>query len=137
MLAAIILAASVPIVPTGQTFTCSATRVWDGDGPIWCAEGPRIRLHGIAAKEMDNTCRPGHPCPDASGVEARDHLVELLGGRRGVTREGHILVNAKLICVSYGSGKGTRTAATCMLPGVGDLSRAMIRDGYAARWNYR
>lgn len=137
MLAAIFLAASVPIVPAGETFTCTAISVWDGDGPIWCAEGPRIRLQGIAAREMDGSCRPGHPCPSASGVEARDHLVELLGGKRGATPNGHIIISAQLTCRSFGSGKGTRTAATCSAEGVGDLSRAMIRDGYAARWTYR
>ena len=137
MLAAIFLAASVPIVPAGEKFTCTAISVWDGDGPIWCAEGPRIRLHGIAAREMDGSCRPGHPCPSKSGVQARDHLVELLGGSRGATPDGHIVISAKLTCRSYGSGKGKRTAASCSVTGVGDLSQAMIRDGYAARWTYR
>ena len=42
------LAAS--IVAAGQTFTCTPTHVWDGDGPIWCAEGPHVRLSGIAAR---------------------------------------------------------------------------------------
>ena len=45
--------ASVPLVKAGQTFTCTPTHVWDGDGPIWCEEGPRLRLAGIAAREMD------------------------------------------------------------------------------------
>jgi endonuclease YncB( thermonuclease family) len=40
---------------SGQHFTCTPTRVWDGHGPIWCAEGPRIRLAGIAASEIDET----------------------------------------------------------------------------------
>jgi len=44
------------IVPAGQTFQCTPTRVWDGDGPIWCSEGPRIRLSGVAAHEMDASC---------------------------------------------------------------------------------
>ena len=66
----IFLAAS--IVTAGQTFTCTPTHVWDGDGPIWCAEGPHVRLSGVAAREMDGTCRPGQPCPDASATQARD-----------------------------------------------------------------
>ena len=37
------------VVAPGATFTCTPVAVWDGDGPIWCAEGPRIRLEGIAA----------------------------------------------------------------------------------------
>lgn len=69
------LAAS--IVASGQTFTCTPTHVWDGDGPVWCAEGPHLRIAGIAAREMDGTCRSNQPCPDASAVEARDALVQL------------------------------------------------------------
>jgi endonuclease YncB( thermonuclease family) len=135
MIAALLLATA--IVPAGQSFVCTATAVWDGDGPIWCAQGPKIRLHGIAAREMNGSCRPGHPCPKPSGVEARDHLVALLGGGKGATPHGHILVKAELNCRSYGSGKGKRTAANCSAPGIGDLSHAMIRSGYAARWDYR
>ena len=56
-----LLAAS--IVAAGQTFTCTPTHVWDGDGPIWCAEGAHVRIAGIAAREMDGTCRTNQPCP--------------------------------------------------------------------------
>lgn len=123
------------VVAPGITFTCTPVAVWDGDGPIWCAEGPRIRLEGIAAREMDETCRPGHPCPRASGRAARDHLVALLGGVRGTLRTGHIVVRGSpLTCVSNGSAKGSRTGALCRSPDVGDLSCAMVRDGYALAW---
>jgi endonuclease YncB( thermonuclease family) len=116
------------------TFTCTPVRVWDGDGPIWCAEGQRVRLVGIAARELDGSCRPGHPCPAASGVAARDHLVRLLGGARGRSREGHILVRGpRLSCRSHGRTYG-REAARCSAPRIGDLSEAMIRSNLAARW---
>ena len=59
-----LLAAS--IVASGQTFTCTPTHVWDGDGPVWCAEGPHLRIAGIAAREMDGTCRTNQPCPNAT-----------------------------------------------------------------------
>ncbi|GGB55743.1 hypothetical protein GCM10010833_08070 [Blastomonas aquatica] len=49
------------VIPSGQSFVCTPTVVWDGDGPIWCAEGPRIRLSGIAAREMDGSCSPAIP----------------------------------------------------------------------------
>jgi endonuclease YncB( thermonuclease family) len=132
----LLLVLASTIVPNGQAFTCTPTRVWDGDGPIWCAEGPRIRLAGIAAREMGETCRRGHPCPKATGRAARDHLVQLLGGSRGTMSTGHIKVRGPAMrCVSLGSGKGSRTAAWCAAPGpVGDLSCRMVRDGYAAAW---
>ena len=128
----VLLLASV--VAAGTTFSCTPTRVWDGDGPIWCTEGPRIRLEGIAAREIDETCRPGHPCPDASGLAARDELVRLLGGARGTTSTGHVIVRAPTMrCRSDGAAKGSRTAALCELPGVGDVSCAMVRSGTVER----
>ena len=69
----------VSVVPADEEFTCTPTRVWDGDGPVWCKEGPRIRLAGIAAREIDDSCRSNQPCPTASGAEARDALVKLIG----------------------------------------------------------
>lgn len=122
-------------VVAGSTFACTPVAVWDGDGPIWCAEGPRIRLAGIAAREIDGTCRPHHPCPAASGRAARDHLVRLLGRPRGTLATGHVAVRGPILkCRSLGSAKGSRTAALCASPGVGDLSCAMVTSGFAARW---
>jgi endonuclease YncB( thermonuclease family) len=72
-----ILAATV--IPAGATFACTPTAVYDGDGPIWCAEGPKIRLAGIAAREMDGTCRTNQPCPKVSAERSRDKLAELVG----------------------------------------------------------
>lgn len=66
---------------TGERFACTVTKVHDGDGPIWCAEGPRIRLTAIAARELDETCSPGHPCPAASGASAQQALERLALGR--------------------------------------------------------
>lgn len=123
------------VVARGAAFTCTPVAVWDGDGPVWCAEGPRIRLSGIAARELDGSCKPGHPCPAASATAARDHLVGLLGGPRGRLASGHVVVRGPALrCRSMGSGKGTRTAALCAAPRVGDLSCAMVRSGYALRW---
>lgn len=134
MLFAFILLAA-PIVPAGQSFDCTPVRVWDGDGPIWCAERPRIRLSGIAAREMDGTCSPGHPCPKVSGTAARDYLVRLVGKPTGVSSQGHILITgAKLSCKSVGGAGGSRTAAWCSNSKSGDLSCAMVKGGYALRW---
>lgn len=127
----------VPVVGSGVRFTCTAVAVWDGDAPIWCAEGPRIRLEGIAAREIDGECRRGHPCPTASGAAARDHLVKLLGGSKGTLSTGHIAVaGTTLSCLSGGNARGSRTAAFCSAPGVGDLSCAMVEGGYALPWSH-
>src|SRR5690349_4638578 len=89
------------IVAAGSTFSCTPTEVWDGDGPVWCAEGPKIRIAGIAAREIDETCRANQPCPPVSGAEARERLVRVLGGARGRTPDGHVLVrSATMNCQS-------------------------------------
>ena len=122
-------------IAAGILFLCTPVAVWDGDGPIRCDEGPRIRLAAIAAREIDGTCRRGHPCPKASGPAARDHLVQLLGGARGRTKEGHVLVGGgKLRCRSEGADRYGRTVAWCSAPGVGDLSCAQVSAGMALRW---
>lgn len=123
-----------PAALLAAVFACTPVAVWDGDGPIWCAEGPKVRLAGIAARELDGSCRPGHPCPRASGVAARDSLVRLLGGARGRGKRGHILVRApRMRCEPTGRTYG-RIAARCRMPGVGDLGAAQVRAGVALPW---
>ncbi|MAY21038.1 MAG: hypothetical protein CL955_10515 [Erythrobacteraceae bacterium] len=132
----LMLALSVVAVPAGEVFVCTPSHVWDGDGPIWCEEGPRIRLSGIAAREMEGTCSDGHPCPSASAEEARDALVKLLGEPVGVGRHGPVLVRGPTMqCTSAGSAGGNRTAAWCLSPRGGDISCAMVTGGWAARWD--
>lgn len=127
--------ALLQVVAAGVSFTCTPTRVWDGDGPIWCAEGPKVRLAGIAAREIDGTCRGNQPCPNAGAEEARDALARLVGKPIGKSREGHVLVSGPpLRCVSLGNGKGARTAAWCGTAAGVDLSCAMVRNGMALRW---
>ena len=123
------------IVPAGEEFVCTPIRVWDGDGPIWCEEGPRIRLAGLAAREMDGTCRTNQPCPDVGAIEARDALVALIGQSIGRSPQGHILVKGPAMrCRSDGDGVGSRTAAWCISPRGGDLSCSMVAGGWALRW---
>jgi endonuclease YncB( thermonuclease family) len=132
-LVALLGAASV--VPAGQSFTCTPTRVWDGDGPIWCAEGPRLRLAGVAAREMDGTCRSNQPCPGATAAQARDRLVSLVGSRTGWSSEGHALVRGPTMrCRSDGGAGGNRTAAWCTSPISGDVNCALVRSGVALKW---
>lgn len=130
-----LLFAAAAIVPAGQSFACTPARVWDGDGPIWCAEGPRVRLNGIAAREIDGTCRDNQPCPNVSAEASRDALVALVGKPTGRSPQGHVLVEGPpMVCVSDGSAGGSRTGAWCVSPRGGDLSCAMVASGHALRW---
>lgn len=133
MITALFVAAAV--VPAGQSFQCTPIRVWDGDGPIWCTEGPRVRLSGVAAKELDGSCKSGHPCPKPDPVQSRDALVALIGKPVGFAREGHVLVRGPtMTCRSDGGAGGDRTAAFCVSPKSGDVSCNMIAGGWAAKW---
>src|SRR4051795_6817631 len=106
--------APAEIVPAGETFRCTPVSVYDGDGPVWCAEGPKVRIAGVAAREMDGTCRRNQPCPAVGASDARDRLVRLFGGARGTLPEGHIAVRSvTMTCLSDGSAGGSRTAAWC------------------------
>jgi endonuclease YncB( thermonuclease family) len=130
-----IVTAAAKVLAAGATFTCTPVAVWDGDGPIWCAEGPKIRIAGVGARELDGTCRSGHPCPALNGFVARDRLVQLFGGSRGTLPTGHVRVrSATMRCRSAGAAGSGRTAAWCHSPVFGDLSCAAVRAGGAARW---
>ena len=125
------------IIAAGLLFACTPVAVWDGDGPIWCREGARVRLADVATRELDGTCRRGHPCPKASGIAARDALVTLLGGELGRTRDGHVQVAGPMLrCRSRGPDRYDRTVARCALPGGRDLARALVRRGVAKRWDW-
>lgn len=133
---ALAILASIAFIPAGQSFDCTPTAVWDGDGPVWCEEGPRVRLSGIAAREIDGSCSEGHPCPSASGRDARDALVSLIGNPIGTSEHGHVLVKGPTMrCTSTGSAGGNRTGAWCVSPRGGDISCRMVDGGYAARWD--
>lgn len=114
---------SLLTLAASATFICTPVAVWDGDGPIWCKEGPKIRLESIAAREMDGACRPGHPCPRASAIAARDALVTLLGGPKGRLRSGHVKITASpMRCLASHQSYGR------------DLGAAMLRTGTVLRW---
>jgi endonuclease YncB( thermonuclease family) len=122
-------------ISTGQSFTCTPIAVHDGDGPVFCAEGPSVRLAGIAAREMDGSCRSNQPCATADPISSRDYLVSLLGTPAGKIRRSIRIVNAPTLrCVSNGDGKYGRTAAWCGSERVPDLSCAMVREGMAVIW---
>jgi endonuclease YncB( thermonuclease family) len=116
------------------TFVCSPIAVWDGDGPLWCAEGQKIRISGIAARELDGICRAGHPCPVASGIAARHALVELVGEPIGLWKTGHVAVRGpRLQCTALRESYG-RVVARCRLADGRDLATAMIATRTVLPW---
>lgn len=109
---------------TGAQFPCTVLSVYDGDGPINCAEidaqgrQVSVRLRGIEAREPDNSCQ-AEICPEMSGEEAKATLTRLAVGR--------------LQCTSFGPSYN-RIDASCRNPADVDISCEMIRSGAAVRW---
>jgi len=119
------LAATLPIQPDPAPAADRLIRapgmpqVHDGDtlelGPV------RVRLHGIDAPELDQTCA----MPDGSrwpcGLVARDRLAALARG-------------GDFACRPRERDAFGRVVGTCFVDGV-DVNRAMVAEGLA--WAYR
>ena len=109
----------------GKTFPCTVQSVYDGDGPINCAERDlsgnpvAVRVRGIEAREVDNRCPRANLCPQASGAEAKAVMERLAVGR--------------LECTSFGPSY-SRVDAHCRNASGQDLSCEMLRSGTAVRW---
>ena len=117
-------AAVVDVAP-GRQFSCTVQSVYDGDGPINCAEidqsGKQVvlRLRGIEAREADDTCRRQDICPNATGAAGKEQLTRLAVGR--------------LECTSFGPSYNSVDVFCRNAAGI-DISCEMIRSGAAARW---
>lgn len=105
--------------PGDADLLCRVAYVHDGDS-LRCQDGARIRLHAIAAREKDETCSSGHPCPVASGAAATQALKRLAEGR-------------ELTCRSIGRSYD-RLTAVCWTPEGVEVNCAMIRSGTAVIW---
>lgn len=89
------------------------------DGDSVTLEGQRIRLVGIDAPELDQTCVQAD-APYACGRQAREHLLGLLAG-------------GPVECTGSKLDKYHRLLAVCRAGGV-DLNAAMVRDGWAVAY---
>lgn len=86
------------------------------DGDTLVIEGRRLRLRGIDAPELDQSCvRDG--VAYACGVEARAVLAEIVS-------------LARLVCTTWGSDDYGRLLAACMAGDVA-VNRAMVERGWA------
>lgn len=100
-------------------FSCHVSSITDGD-TLRCSDGTRIRLHAVAARESDETCREGHPCPSASGAAATAKLTELASGQT-------------LQCEQTGTSYN-RVTAICRNEANVEINCAMIQSGTAVIW---
>lgn len=106
-------------IPRRATLECAVASVIDGD-TLRCRDGVRIRLHAVAAREADETCSPGHPCPSASALAATRQLRALASGRT-------------IQCQPTGRSYD-RVTAICWTPEGVEINCAMIRSGTTVIW---
>jgi endonuclease YncB( thermonuclease family) len=97
-----------------------AVRAVDGD--TLSAQSQRIRLSGIDAPELSQTCRDARGRPWSCGTAAHGRLSALLA-QGGVT------------CTRRGEDRYGRMLATCAAAGVADIGEAMVRAGYALNYS--
>lgn len=100
-------------------FACDVAYVNDGD-TLRCRDSTRVRLHAIAARETDNSCSPGHPCPTASAATSTAALTRLAGNR--------------ITCIRIGQSYERVTAICHNTSGV-EINCAMVESGAALIWN--
>jgi endonuclease YncB( thermonuclease family) len=112
------LCAILMVLAANQGCATQAT-VRDG-GNIQLA-GVAYRLDGIDAPELDQMCIDEHADPWACGVEARDRLIRLIGGR-------------EVRCEDLGTGTGykKRHIGMCNVDGEDtSLNQLLVREGFA------
>jgi len=86
------------------------------DGDTLRMGSQRVRLWGIDAPELEQTCRQGEtsqPC----GKQARDALIRLIG-------------QAQVSCSAVDTDRYGRSVARCTANGI-DLNRTMVAEGWA------
>lgn len=105
--------------PRTYDFACDVANVNDGD-TLRCEDGTRVRLHAIAARETDESCSPGHPCPSASAAKSTSALTRLAGSRITCMRTGQ----------SY-----QRVTAICHNSSGVEINCAMVESGAALIWD--
>lgn len=110
--------ASLPTAAAG-TFECHVSSITDGD-TLRCLDGTRVRLHAVAAREKDESCSPGHPCPSASGAAATAMLSQLAAGQT-------------LQCERTGTTYN-RVAAICRNEANTEINCAMVQSGTTLIW---
>ncbi len=108
--------------PTSQTGTSSTLAGYPTiiDGDTLRLNGKRIRIVGIDAPEMNQTCTDPSGRRWACGRVATQRLHALIAG-------------GPVECAAKGRGYYGRTLARCSVNGV-DLGGAMVREGYAVNY---
>ncbi|MES3091399.1 hypothetical protein O6027_07310 [Sphingomonas aerolata] len=110
-------------------FSCTVTRVHDGDGPLWCSNGIKVRIAGVQAPDFESAA----PCRAADSRRA-NYLCDDAAAKRSRQVVERLVLRKTLECESTGESYG-RVVARCALPDGRSLSCAVIASGAAVRWD--
>lgn len=111
------------------SFICEVVKVHDGDGPLWCRAGQKVRIAGIQAPDYASAS----PCrrPAAKRVTYTCDNVAAERSRRIVER---LVLSQRLTCQPVDRSY-KRIVARCTLPDGRSLSCAAIAAAAAVRWD--
>jgi endonuclease YncB( thermonuclease family) len=102
----------------GAAHTVNGLRVTVIDGDSLRAGNDNIRLIGIDAPELRQSCRDEHGREWTCGRAAKARLAALIGG-------------AEVACTARGHDRYGRTLAVCSAGDIADLGETLVREGYA------
>lgn len=113
------------IADAPPAFECIVVSVYDGDGPIHCANGVKIRVAGIQAPDFERAepCRrrkAGYVCSNLEAALAQQRVSRLVMGKT-------------LACHQVGTSYA-RIVARCTLPDRSDLACSIVTLGAAEWW---
>lgn len=111
------------------SFTCDVTRVHDGDGPLWCSNGKKIRIAGIQAPDFESA----EPCR-RSDVRRINYTCDDRAAEKSQRIVSRMALGKRLLCEPQGKSY-SRVVARCTLPDGRSLSCAVIAAGAAVRWD--
>jgi endonuclease YncB( thermonuclease family) len=102
----------------GVPLPLQSVRVTVVDGDSLRANGNDIRLAGIDAPELFQTC-------------SDEHGREWSCGRAAKARLEALVARGKVACTALGRDRYGRTLAVCAASDVADVGEALVREGYA------
>lgn len=123
----VLIAAAVMLLPGRQpdaspprSPSALSVRVIDGD--TLHTQDEKIRLAGIDAPELSQTCRDGSAREWSCGQAAKERLAALVS-------------QGSVTCSARGQDRYGRTLAVCAAGSEADLGAALVRDGYAVNYD--
>jgi len=110
-------------------FVCEVVKVHDGDGPLWCRSGQKVRVAGIQAPDFEIA----EPCRRPAARRAT-YACDNAAAERSLQIVSRLTLSQRLVCQPVGTSY-KRVVALCTLPDGRSLSCATIAAGAAVRWD--